>query len=203
MRTRKLCREKGAGLVCMAKPYPERVGYYDRKEIFRLCSCLGFPGSFLLEGLGHGSMPRFQSAERMSESVIKDLLNSKHFTARLEKTFNRYPAHYNRKLFLKAMLLLKQKQMSFSEISLARVSFELYCSEHGIGMLASANVVLQALSMLGRVMSPLKLEVEIQKQQAVVDFPSLIYLYEFMDLILKCALSSQVEEEMQSSESTE
>ena len=44
---------------------------------------------------------------------------------------------------------------------------------------------------------------EIQKQQTVVDFPSLIYLYEFMDLVLKCALSRQVEEEMQSSESTE
>lgn len=148
-------------------------------------------------------MPRFQSAELISESVIKDLLNNKHFTVRLEKTFNRYPSHYNRKLFMKAMLLLKHRQMSFSEISLARVSFELYCSEHGGGMLASASVVLQALSMLGRVMSPQKLEVEIQKQQTVVDFPSLIYLYEFMDLVLKCALSRQVEEEMQSSESTE
>ena len=74
----------------MARPYPERAGYYDRKELFRLCSCLGFPGSFLLEG---ESMPRFQSAELISESVIKDLLNNKHFTVRLEKTFKHYPTH--------------------------------------------------------------------------------------------------------------
>jgi hypothetical protein len=176
--------------------YPEKAGYYGRRELFRLSTCVGYPGNFLVAGLQtSGLAPDLN--EPISETAIKDLLESKHLDHKLEKIFNHYPAYYNRKLFLKAMSLLKHRRMSFSEISMARVAFELYRSEDGAGMVASANVVLQALSMLGRVMSPVRLESELLKQQAIVDFPSRIQMYEFMDIITRCTDSRLVEKKVE------
>lgn len=181
----------------MAAQYPERTGYYDMRELFRLSSCVGFPGNLLVDGLKSADLAPEQN-ERVSESAIRNLLESKHLDQKLEKIFNHYPAYYNRKLFLKAMFVLRHKRLGFSEISMARVAFELYRSEDGAGMTASASVVLQALNMLGRVMSPIRLDSEIKKQQAVVDFPSRIQMYEFMDLAIRCAHSSAVEKEVES-----
>lgn len=177
--------------------YPEKTGYYERKELLRLSWCIGFPGSLLVDGLQSAHLAG-ELDKQVSDGVIKKLLESKHLDHKLEKRFNHYPAHYNRKLFLKVMSLLRHKRLSFSEISSARVAFELYRSEDGGGMIASPSVVLQALNMLGRLMSPIRLETEILKQQAVVDFPSRIQLYEFLDLASRCTPSSTVEKEMAS-----
>lgn len=172
--------------------YTERAGYYDRNELFRLSSCLGFPGSLLADGL----QSALQLNKPVSDGLIRNLLESNKLDHKLEKIFNHYSADYNHKLFLKAMSLLRHKRLGFSEISTARVAFELYRSEDGGGMIASASVVLQALIMLGRVMSPIRLETEIQKQQAIVSFPSRIQMYEFMELASGCALISTVEKAM-------
>ena len=176
--------------------YPEKTGYYDKKELRRLSTCLGFPGGLLIDGLQSTHFALEQN-KPVSDSVLRKLLESRHLEQKLEKIFNHYPAYYNRKLFLKAMSLLRHKRLNFSEISMARLAFELYRSEDHAGMLASASVVLKALNMLGRVMSPVRLETEIQKQQNTVDFPTRIQMYEFMDLITKCAHSSAVEKEVE------
>lgn len=191
--------------------YPAKAGYYDKNELSHLSSCVGFPGYFLAEGLESAPSPQLQSAYQrlssnkpVSDRVIQDLLKSKHLHKKLEKVFNKCPADYNRKVFVKAMSLLKHRRLSFSEITDTRISFDLYMSEDGGGMFADTNIVLQALKMLDRAMSPLRLESEIQKQQAVVDFPPRIQLYEFMDLVVKSVRCSEVEKEMASltSEST-
>ncbi len=190
--------------------YPVKAGFYDKNELSRLCSTLGYPGSFLLDGLKAASSQQLQAAllklsqnKRVSNRVVHALLKCKHMQTKLEKVFNRYPADFNKKLFAKAMSLLKYRRLSFSEISDARVAYDLYASEDGGGMLPSADTVLQALKMLERVMSPVRLESEIQKQQKVVDLPSSIQVYEFMDLVIKCALSSEVEREMELVENPE
>lgn len=189
---------------CKMAHSPVRAGYYDKSELFRLSTSVGFPGHFLGDGLVSASSPHLQSAfqklstnKPISDRLIQDLLRSKHLQKKLEKVFNNHPADYNRKIFAKAMSSLKHRRLSFSEISDTRVAFELYACDDDGGMLATSDTVLQALKMIGRVMSPLRLESEIQKQQAVVNFPSRIQMYEFMDLVIKCVHSSEVEKEME------
>lgn len=190
--------------------FPAKAGQYDRNELFRLSSSVGFPGNFLVEGLECAPSPQMQSAyQRLCTSkpvrdrVVHELLKSKHIHPKLEKVFNKYPADYNRKVFLKAMSLLKHGRLNFSEISDTRLSFEVYMSEDGGGMLAEVDVVLQALKILERVMSPARLESEIQKQQAGVDLPSRIQMYEYMDLVVKSLRYSDVEKEMASIDADE
>ena len=183
---------------------PERAGYYDRGELYRLSSGVGFPGRFLIDGLENAPSLHLQAAfqnisrTKVSDKIIKSLLESKHMQKRLHKYFNSSPEDHNKKIFMKAMSVLRHRKLDFSEISVARVSYDLYASEDGGGMLASASVVLQALELIGRAISPVKLRLEIQKQQDVVDIPSRIQLYEYIDLVCKSVRISDVEREMDS-----
>ena len=190
--------------------YPVKAGFYDKNELFHLSTTVGYPGDFLVDGFRAASAQQLQSAHlklslnrRVSGKIIQDLLNCKHMQSRLEKVFNRYSADFNRKFFAKVLSLLKHRRLSFSEISNARIAFDLYSHEGGGGMLASTETVLQALKMLERVMSPIRLESEIQRQQKTVDLPSCIQVYEFLDLVIKCARSSEVEKEMELKQSSE
>lgn len=185
--------------------YTVKAGFFDRGELFRLSLSLGFPGDLLILGLDSAPTPHLQLAylklttnKYVSDRLIRELLQDKHLNHKLEKVFNSHTADYNKKAFLKAMSLLKHKRLTFSDISDARVAFELYSSEDGAGMHASVNVVLRTLKMLDKVISPMKLKSEIQKQQGVVEFSSRIQLYEFFDLVIKCAPSSEVEKELES-----
>lgn len=188
----------------MMANYTERAGYYDRGELYRLSSSVGYPGRFLIDGLQNASSLHLQAAfqnistTKVSDKVIKNLLESKHMQQRLHKYFNSSPADHNKKTFIKAMSVLRHRRLGFSEISVARVSYDLYASEDGGGMLASASVVLQALELVERVISPARLQSDIQKQQDVVDIQSRIQLYEFIDLICKSVHASDVEREMDS-----
>ena len=58
--------------------------------------------------------------------------------------------------------------MTFSEISDARIAFEVHVCEDGSGMPAELQTVMQSLKLLERVMSPLKMETKIQKYQLYI-----------------------------------
>ena len=184
--------------------YPMKSGYYNKNELFYLSLSLGFPGHMLTKGLEdapssylRSEHQRLSMGQPLSEKSIRDLLEEKHMLVRLEKLFNNYPAEYNRELFSKAMSLLKQRKLTFSEISECRVSFELYSNKDGAGMNANVSTVLQALKMLERVISPLELKSEIQLQQKFADFHTRIQMYEFMDLVVKCVPSKDIEKEIE------
>ena len=209
-RMRYFAKEKGGrGWICSRMAaYPSKAGCYDKNELSRLSSCLGFPGSFLTMGFENSPSLQLQSAHRkltnnqtVSEKLLQELLLSKHMHSRLEKVFNTHKADYNISVFTKSLLLLRHKRLSFEDISDARISFELYMSEDGGGMVAATDTVLQALKMMDRVISPVRLESEIQKQQAVVDFTSRIQMYEYFDLVIKTVHFGEVEKEMLSLES--
>lgn len=195
-------------LILAMAEYPVKAGYYDRSELSRLCSCVGFPGNFLTEGLKSSPDPRQQSAhlrlltssncKPVSDKLLHELLKSRHMRPGLEKVFNKYPADCNRRIFVRAMSHLKHGRLGYMEISDARVAFEAHMCEDGMGMFATVGVVLQALKMLERVMAPSRLETEIQKQQAVVDVPSRIQMHEFLELVVRSARWSQAEEEVAS-----
>lgn len=185
--------------------FPAKAGFYSKNELVHLSTTVGYPADFLVDGFEAAATfsQQMQSAHlklslnrRVSDKAIQELLNCKHMQSRLEKVFNRYSADFNKKLFAKVLSLLKHRRLTFAEISDARIAFDLYSSESGGGMPASTDTVLQALKMLDRVMSPIRLESEIIKQQKVVDLPSCIQVYEFFDLVIRCARFSEVEREM-------
>ncbi len=187
------------------KKYPVKPGYYDRSELSRLSLSLDLPGSLFIKGLESAppSCHYLQSAYKelsaglkVSDTTIKYLLERKHMYKKLEKHFNNYSVKYNQKFFGKAMFLLKHRLLDFSDISNARIAFELYSNKDGGGMDASPSNVLNALKLLERVMSPLRLDMEILKQQDSADFHSHIQIYEFMDLVVKCVKVTDVEKEL-------
>ena len=136
----------------------------------------------------------------VAETHIKQLLDSKQLHHKLDKVFNRYSSMYNIKVIKKVMSLLRHGKMTFAEISNARVAFEVYSCKDETGLVTDMDTVLRALRITKRVMSPLKLESEIQKQQHRVDIPSRIQLYEFFDLVILSLKVTAVESEMRSSE---
>ena len=187
--------------------WPETKGFYTKYELGRLCSCLGYPNDIFLNCL-HG-LARTKASLRseclkclagnpFSERTVKQLLEYKPLLLRLEKRFNRYDSKYNVKVIRKAMWLLRHQKMSFDEISDCRIAFEVYSCEDDSGLPADVDTVLSAFKMVDKIISPSKLECEIQKQQHVVDIPSRIQLYEFLSLVPLAHRTSDVDSEMNS-----
>ena len=187
--------------------WPETKGFYTKHELRRLCSCLGYPNDLFLNCL-HGlarAKPSLRSeclkclaGKPFSERTVKQLLEYKPLLLRLEKRFNRYDSKYNVKVIRKAMWLLRHQKMSFDEISDSRVAFDVYSCEDDSGLPADVDIVLSAFKMVDKIISPSKLECEIQKQQHVVDIPSRIQLYEFFSLIPLALNTSDIDSEINS-----
>ena len=86
--------------------------------------------------------------------------------------------------------------MTFSEISDARVAFEVHVCEDGSGMPAELQTVMQSLKLLERVMSPLRMETEIQKYQLHSEAPMRFQMYEYFSLVALCEKCETVEVQM-------
>ena len=185
--------------------WPQTKGFYTKDELSRLCSCLGYPSNLFLDCLHatsevkpflRGDYLKCLAGRPLKESTIKQLLESKYLKQSLEKIFNRQDAKYNIKVIRRAMWLLRYRKMSYNEISEGRIAFEVYCTEDDNGLLANVETVLSALKMADKVISPLRLNHEIQKQQHIVDVPSRIQLYEFLNLMLLAIKPADVEEKI-------
>lgn len=184
--------------------FPKEVRYFDKSELIRLSSCLGYPGQLLINGMKASPLPSVQSACCMlssnqipvSSKLILEVLEQSHMHPKLERLFNNHSVQYNQKVFKKAMFLLQHHRLSFSQLYEVRLAFELYSEDGGGGMNASTGTVLQALKMLERVMSPMQLESEMKRHQVVADLPPNIQLYEFMDIVVKSTRCSDVEKEL-------
>ena len=168
--------------------YPANKCYYTKLELSYLALCLGFPSNFFTSVLHSNSEP----AVYTTIADIKVLLENGSLKQKLNNTFNRYDDMYNIKTIKRAMCLLRHKKMTFAEISTARVAFELHSCENGSGMLTEVSLVMEALKMLERVISPTRLDAEIQKQQHYCDFPTRIQMYEFFCLVVHCEKADEV-----------
>lgn len=181
--------------------FTEKKGYYRKRELGLLATSLGFPGSLLVNRFRiHHTATEDQAAEEadggektVSEKMIVRLLNSGDLFKRLEKVFNIYPAWYNMKLIRKAMQHIRHHSLSFTDISDCRRAFDIYAYGDGSGMPAELLHVRQALKVLERIMSPSRLQMEIQRFNDVSDVPSRLQLYEFMDIVAICG-KTEVEE---------
>ena len=192
----------------MQLAYPSRRGSYTSLELQYLSTSLGFPSTLILKGFENCSALRVQrgrlaAGKQVSEKDVILLLDSKVLHPKLEKVFSKHSAKYNAKLVKKAMSILRHRALTFREISEARVAFELYACDDDSGMSADIQTVQQALKMLERVMSSLRLDAEIKKYQLHSDAPSRFQLYEFLDLVAMCEKSEEVEKRMQSCSSLE
>ena len=140
-----------------------------------------------------------QEGKPVSEKMIVKLLSSGALFKRLEKVFNKYPAKYNVKLIRKTMQHIRHRSLSFADIFDARVAFELYAYEDGSGIPAELSHLQQALKMVERIMSPSKLQMEIQRYSEVADVPSRLQMYEFFDIVALCG-KTEIEEKRRESE---
>ncbi len=203
IKRRRGCLQQMAATSVVLLQFPSRKGY-TRRELCYLAVCLGYPSS--LFPMGFKTAPGFQAAlqrldsgKRVSEKVFLELLDSKILLHdRLDKLYNRYPAKYNVKLIKRAHYLLKHGTLSFSDVSDARIAFELYACEDGSGLQANVGTVRQALKMLERVMSPLRLEAEVQKYHEISEIPNRFQVFEFLDLVVMCETTQEVEKRVSS-----
>ena len=184
--------------------FTAKKGYYRKRELGLLATSLGFPGSLLVNSFRvHYIATAGEDADggekTVSEKMIVRLLNSGELFKRLEKVFNIYPAWYNIKLIRKAMQHIRHHSLSFTDISDCRRAFDIYAYEDGSGIPAELSHVRQALKALERIMSPSRLQMEIQRFNDVSDVPSRLQLYEFMDIVAICG-KTEVEEERRLSE---
>lgn len=178
-----------------------KKGYYRKRELGLLATSLGFPGSLLVNRFrihytateDHAGEEADGGEKTVSEKMIVGLLNSGDLFKRLEKVFNIYPAWYNIKLIRKAMQHIRHHSLSFTDISDCRRAFDIYAYEDGSGIPAEFSHVRQALKVLERIMSPSRLQMEIQRFNDVSDVPSRLQLYEFMDIVAICG-KTEVEE---------
>ena len=178
-----------------------RKGHYSRKELSYLSTSLGLPRTFFAKAFESSSTMQMEwnrllSGRSIRESALTQLLDSKVLDSKLEKVFNMYPAKYNIKLIKKALSLIRHRKLTFPEISDARVTFEVHVCDDGSGILADLQAVMQSLKFLERVISPLRLEAEIQKYQLHSEVPTRFQMYEFLDLVAMCEKREAVETQM-------
>ena len=175
----------------MHPDFTAKKGWYTLRELGHLAIALGFPRNLFIGAF------KFE-LEVMGETAIKekallDLLKSKALDPKLERTYNRYDAKYNVKFVSKSIVLLKHRSLTFQELSDARVSFETYSCDDGTGMPAELPTVQQALKLINRVISPAKLNHEIQKYQEHSEAPCRFQIYEFLDIVPICETFDQAE----------
>ena len=160
-----------------------RRGFYSKTELVFLASSLGFPGHLFIDALHPEEL---NEGEVVSEGRVTELLDSGALFTKLEKVFNTHSAKYNVKLIRKAMLHVKRRSLTFADISKSRIAFDLYAYDDGSGIAAELTQIQQALKMLERVMSPTKLQTEIQVYGEIADVPTRFQMYEFLDIVAKC-----------------
>jgi hypothetical protein len=184
--------------------YTTRKGCFKKEELSKLASALGFPSNIFIKELRKSSSYCFESdharledGKAITAEGLNHVIESGALNHRLEKIFNKYDAQYNIKVIVKAVTLLADRQLSFSEVAIARMAFEVYCMEDGSGLPAELRPVSQALKLMDRVMAPTRLEAEIAKQQHYCELPSRIQMYEFYDLAVRCLKLSEAEREME------
>lgn len=168
----------------MHPDFTSKKGWYTPQELGHLATALGFPRNLFtaafkleIEVLGETAI---------KEKTLLDLLNSKALDPKLERTYNRYDAKYNAKLISKSITLLRHRSLTFQELSDARVSFETYACDDGTGMPAELATMQQALKLINRVISPVKLNHEIQKYLDHSEAPYRFQMYEFLDVVPMC-----------------
>lgn len=157
--------------------YPKFRGLLSKEELLYLAKSLGFRSTVFLGNENGTKYPM------PVESFIQ-LLDSRTYDRSLHRTFNTRDANYNVKSIKKVLEHLQHKTLSFSEIRQARLAFQLYEDDDGMGMHASAPAVLQAFHMCGKVSSPLKLSDVLKSIKTTVDIPMRLQLYEFLHILV-------------------
>ena len=178
--------------------YPDfsaKKGWCSPQELGHLATALGYPRSLFISAFKIEIEVLGEKA--IKEKTLLDLLTSKALDSKLERTYNGYDAKYNAKLITRSIALLRHRSLTFQELSNARVSFETYACEDGTGMPAELAIVQQALKLVNRMMSPVKLNHEIQKYLKHSEAPYMFQMYEYFDIVSMCETFDRAESRFQ------
>ncbi|CAB4026443.1 Hypothetical predicted protein, partial [Paramuricea clavata] len=116
--------------------------------------------------------------------VLVNLISRKVFNHDLHETHNMHDGVYNVKVLEKSLNVLLKRHITFSELKTIRIAFEVYECQDLSGMEVCPHIILRALKMCGRVISPRKLMDCIKHMPR--DVPDRLTLYEFIELVPMC-----------------
>ncbi|EDV23123.1 uncharacterized protein TRIADDRAFT_58082 [Trichoplax adhaerens] len=121
------------------------------------------------------------------------LLNSnKACDADLHRTVNMYSAEYNRKNILRAIEALRNRQLSFDQIYISRLAYQLYEEDDLTGLKLNEDIIMKTIKLCGRVIAPLRLYHEIRNLKKNRHREDRAVYYEFIDILLRCNLKEEV-----------
>ncbi|XP_077994671.1 uncharacterized protein LOC144448339 isoform X2 [Glandiceps talaboti] len=103
-----------------------------------------------------------------------------------------HTADYNVNVLSKSLKLLEHRFLSFSELNDVRIAYQAYEAGDMKGMIIDKHTLLRTLKMCGRVVAPMKLMHRVKHMKVHFDEKGRIQLYEFMDLLVLCDLSDDV-----------
>ncbi|XP_033645757.1 uncharacterized protein LOC117305114 [Asterias rubens] len=170
--------------------FPKSRNFYTWEELSCLSRALGFPS----ETIRNCIPDEVTNAEDgISIKAILRLIELKYFNDALDRSINMHTADYNINTLMQSLKLLNHRLLSFSELNDVRVAFQVYEAGDMRGMKIDTHTQLRALKLCDRTIAPMKLMHRVKHMQENFDEPGRIQLYEFLDLIVLCELTSDVE----------
>ncbi|XP_022083794.1 uncharacterized protein LOC110975537 isoform X2 [Acanthaster planci] len=170
--------------------FPKRRDFYSWEELSCLSRALGFPSETITNCIPEEVT---KTQDGISLKAILKLIELKYFNDALDRSINMHTADYNINTLLKSLKLLNHRLLSFSELNDVRVAFQVYEAGDMRGMVIDTHTQLRALKLCDRTIAPMKMTHRIKHMQENFDEPGRIQLYEFLDLIVLCELSKDVD----------
>ncbi|XP_038053838.1 uncharacterized protein LOC119726269 isoform X2 [Patiria miniata] len=170
--------------------FPKRRDFYSWEELSCLSRALGFPSETIKNCIPDELT---STQDGISYKDILKLIRLKYFNDALDRSINMHTADYNINTLMQSLKLLNHRLLSFSELNDVRVAFQVYEAGDMRGMVIDTHTQLRALKLCDRTIAPMKLMHRVKHMQENFDEPGRIQLYEFLDLIVLCELTKDVD----------
>ena len=160
--------------------FPTTRGYYSLRELRILAISLGYDGD-----LFNRAMKKLdRRANLISDREIVSWLNLRVLAKDLHRIFNNHTYDYNALVIKSVLRHLKQRTLSFSVVSSARIAFENEAGEDTVlGLQANKESVLRVLRVIDRVSAPLRIQHVLQGMARRLQTPGCLKLFEFFDVV--------------------
>lgn len=170
--------------------YPHKREYYTWDELSCLSRALGFQPDTIVKCIPDEIV---STEPGLSEKTIQKLIDLKYFNDALDVSINMHSADYNINSILKSLTLLNHRLLSFAELHDVRVAFQVYEAGDMRGMRIDQHTLLRTLKLCGRTIASLKLMHRVKHMLHAFDEPGRIQLYEFLDLIVLCEQTDDID----------
>ncbi|KAK3591897.1 hypothetical protein CHS0354_005107 [Potamilus streckersoni] len=163
--------------------YPRFRGFFTWEELGCLARALGFPQDLFRS---HANDEIEAEEHGLSTKAIQLMLDYNLLFNDMHNTQNMHSADWNGCVIRKAVHILDHRAITFEELNNTRLAYQTYEAGDMKGMLIDQNVILRAIKMCGKTISPLKLMHRLKHMRQDFDEKDRMQLYDFLDLVLWC-----------------